>query len=53
MAKPQEKSDTLQFRYEVLRQLVGGRVEVETYVNGPKRYVWVFRCAWHEATACM
>ena len=28
---------------QVLRQLVGGRVEVETYVNGPKPYVWVFR----------
>ena len=30
---------------QVLRRLVGGRVAVETYVNGPKPYVWLFRFA--------
>ena len=28
---------------QVLRLLVGDRVEVETFVNGPKPYVWIFR----------
>ena len=30
---------------QVLERIVGDRVEVEPYVNGPKPYVWVFRFA--------
>ena len=29
---------------QMLQSLVGNGVEVETFVNGPKPYVWVFRC---------
>ena len=35
---------------QVLERLVGGRLEVETYVNGPKPFVWLFRVAGRETT---